>query len=160
MVLSRHDLPAMRGAGFGSVPLRGAVADVRALPFRDADVRRAVLDGELSSTFGRDRANARSARSASAFSARPEWHRAVIGVPNRHGPFLRPALAAPHRSLLDAEYATAYEEVYHSRRAWRRILERCWLRRSSTNLRLLTCFAPGWLLQLCWISGVTPPRVP
>ena len=78
---------------FGSMPLRGAVADVRALPFRDAVFDAVYSMGTVEHFDETEQAVCEIRR-----VLRPGGI-AVIGVPNRHDPFLRPALAALLQSL-------------------------------------------------------------
>jgi SAM-dependent methyltransferase len=68
--------------------------------------------------------------------------RAIIGVPNRYDPFLRPLLA----TLLQAVglYGYGYEKSY-SRRALREMLERAGLIVVAETAIL---FIPGWLRML------------
>ena len=121
---------------FGSMPLRGAVADVRALPFRDAAFDAVYSMGTVEHFDETEQAVCEIRR-----VLRPGGI-AVIGVPNRHDPFLRPALAALLQSL--DWYSYGYEKSY-SRRAWRGILERAGFDVLDQSGIL---FMPGWLRML------------
>jgi SAM-dependent methyltransferase len=68
--------------------------------------------------------------------------RAIIGVPNRHDPFLRPALATVMQAI--GVYAYGYEKSY-SRRSLRHMLERAGLDVVDETAIL---FIPGWLRML------------
>jgi SAM-dependent methyltransferase len=65
--------------------------------------------------------------------------RAIIGVPNRHDPFLRPAFAAALQAL--GLYAYGLEKSY-SRRALRDMIERAGL---TVTAETAILFMPGWL---------------
>jgi SAM-dependent methyltransferase len=68
--------------------------------------------------------------------------RAIVGVPNRHDPFLRPILASALQAL--GLYAYGYEKSY-SRRALREMLERAGL---TVIAETAILFIPGWLRML------------
>src|SRR5713226_1474490 len=68
--------------------------------------------------------------------------RAIVGVPNRHDPFLRPLLATALQAL--GLYGYGYEKSY-SRRALRAMLERTGLEVVAETAIL---FMPGWLRML------------
>lgn len=68
--------------------------------------------------------------------------RAIIGVPNRYDPFLRPLLATVMQAL--GLYGYGYEKSY-SRRALREMLERAGLEVVAETAIL---FIPGWLRML------------
>jgi SAM-dependent methyltransferase len=75
--------------------------------------------------------------------------RAIIGVPNRHDPFLRPLLATVLQAI--GMYGYGYEKSY-SRRGLRNMLERAGLVVIAETAIL---FIPGWLRMLdlacyCW----------
>jgi hypothetical protein len=67
---------------------------------------------------------------------------AIVGVPNRHDPFLRPLLAAALQAL--GLYAYGHEKSY-SRRALRGILERAGF---TVVAETAILFMPGWLRML------------
>jgi peptide-methionine (R)-S-oxide reductase len=67
---------------------------------------------------------------------------AIVGVPNRHDPFLRPLLAAALQSL--GLYAYGYEKSF-SRRAFREMLTKAGL---TVTAETAILFIPGWLRML------------
>ena len=125
-------------AAFAPAPndLRGAIADVRQLPFR-AESFDAIYSMGTIEHFG----ETEHAVEELARVLRPGG-RAIVGVPNRHDPFLRPLLV----SALQAAglYAYGYEESF-SRRALREMLERAGLEVVAETAIL---FIPGWLRML------------
>jgi SAM-dependent methyltransferase len=98
-----------------SQPLRAAAADVRALPFLDASFDAIYSMGTIEHFHETEQAVREMAR-----VLRPGG-RAIVGVPNRRDPFLRPLLATMLQAL--GLYAYGYEKSY-SRRALREMLER------------------------------------
>jgi len=68
--------------------------------------------------------------------------RAIVGVPNRHDPFLRPLLTAALQAL--GLYAYGYKKSF-SRRTLREMLERAGLEVVAETALL---FIPGWLRML------------
>jgi len=68
--------------------------------------------------------------------------RAIVGVPNRHDPFLRPLLATVLQAL--GLYAYGYERSY-SRRALRAVLQRAGF---TVVAETAILFIPGWLRML------------
>lgn len=120
-------------AAFRGTPLRCAVSDVRALPFRDASFDAIYSMGTIEHFDETERAVEEMAR------VLKPGGRAIIGVPNRHDPFLRPALATIMQAL--GLYAYGYEKSY-SRRALREMLERAGLLVVAETAIL---FMPGWL---------------
>src|SRR5205823_4181922 len=70
-----------------SGPLRAAAADVRALPFRDASFDVIYSMGTIEHFDETEQAVREMARVLKPGGC------AIIGVPNRHDPFLRPLLA-------------------------------------------------------------------
>jgi SAM-dependent methyltransferase len=123
-------------AAFGGRPLHGAVADVRDLPFGDASFDAVYSMGTIEHFDETEQAVAEIAR-----VLRPGG-RAIIGVPNRHDPFLRPALVTVLQAL--GLYGYGYEKSY-SRRALRHMLERAGLTVAAETAIL---FMPGWLRML------------
>jgi SAM-dependent methyltransferase len=123
-------------AAFDRAPLHAAVADVRELPFRDGSFDAIYSMGTIEHFRDYDRAVAELAR-----VLRPGG-RAIVGVPNRHDPFLRPLLAAVLQAL--RIYGYGYEKAF-SRRALRGMLERAGLEVVAETGIL---FMPGWLRML------------
>ena len=123
-------------AAFDREPLHAAVADIRALPFADASFDAIYSMGTIEHFRDSERALNEMVR-----VLRPGGC-AIVGVPNRHDPFLRPLLSA----VLQATglYAYGYEKSY-SRRALREMLERSGLRVTAETAIL---FIPGWLRML------------
>ena len=116
--------------------LLGAVGDVRDLPFRDASFDAIYSMGTIEHFDETERAVAEMAR-----VLRPGG-RAIVGVPNRHDPFLRPLLATLLQAL--GLYAYGYEKSY-SRRALRAMLERAGL---TVVAETAILFIPGWLRMI------------
>jgi SAM-dependent methyltransferase len=116
--------------------LSAAVGDVRDLPFADASFDAIYSMGTIEHFAETERAVADIAR------VLKPGGRAIIGVPNRHDPFLRPLLA----TLLQAVgmYGYGYEKSY-SRRALREMLLRAGLEVVDETAIL---FIPGWLRML------------
>jgi len=123
-------------AAFDREPLHAAVADIRALPFADASFDAVYSMGTIEHFRDSERALNEMVR-----VLRPGGC-AIVGVPNRHDPFLRPLLSAVLQSL--GLYAYGYEKSY-SRRALREMLERSGLRVTAETAIL---FIPGWLRML------------
>ncbi len=121
--------------------LGGVVADVRAIPFRDG-----AFDGAYSMGTVEHFAETEQALAEIARVVRPGG-RAVIGVPNRHDPFLRPLLVAILYRL--GLYGYGLEKSY-SRAKLRRMCERAGFAQTASSGLL---FVPGWLRMLdlaCW----------
>ena len=116
--------------------LKGAVGDVRDLPFRDASFDAVYSMGTIEHFDETERAVGEMAR------VLKPGGRAIIGVPNRHDPFLRPLLAAALQAV--GLYGYGYEKSY-SRRALREMLERAGLEVIAETAIL---FIPGWLRML------------
>ncbi len=116
--------------------LQGAVADVRELPFRDACFDAIYSMGTIEHFDETEHAVEEMAR------VLKPGGRAIVGVPNRHDPFLRPLFA----TLLQAVglYGYGYEKSY-SRRALRQMLETAGLNVVAETAIL---FIPGWLRML------------
>jgi len=122
--------------GPGTHPLRDAVGDVRYLPFR-ADSFDAIYSmGTIEHFDETERAVEEMAR------VLKPGGRAIIGVPNRHDPFLRPLFV----TLLQAIglYGYGFEKSY-SRRALKQMLEAAGL---SVVAETAILFIPGWLRML------------
>lgn len=120
----------------GSRPLRAAAADVRELPFRDASFDAVYSMGTIEHFEETEQAVKEIAR------VLKPGGRAIVGVPNRHDPFLRPLLATVLQTL--GLYAYGFEKSY-SRRALRDMLERAGLGVAAETSIL---FIPGWLRML------------
>jgi SAM-dependent methyltransferase len=116
--------------------LLGAVGDVRALPFRDASFDAIYSMGTIEHFDETERAVEEMAR------VLKPGGRAIVGVPNRHDPFLRPLLATVLQAV--GLYGYGYEKSY-SRRALRRMLEEAGLVVVAETAIL---FIPGWLRML------------
>lgn len=120
-------------AAFAGEPLRAAVSDVRALPFADASFDAIYSMGTIEHFDETEQAVAEMAR------VLKPGGRAIIGVPNRHDPFLRPLMATAMQAA--GLYAYGYEKSY-SRRALRQMLERGGFEVVAETAIL---FIPGWL---------------
>ena len=117
-------------------PLRAAAADVRALPFRDASFDAIYSMGTIEHFDETEHAVKEIAR------VLKPGGRAIIGVPNRHDPFLRPLLATLLQSV--GLYAYGYEKSY-SRRGLRSMLEAAGFNVAAETAIL---FVPGGLRML------------
>ena len=133
--ISRPTLDRARAA-FAGHRLRCAVSDVRTLPFADASFDAIYSMGTIEHFDETEQAVSEMLR------VLKPGGRAIIGVPNRHDPFLRPMLV----STLDALglYAYGLEKSY-SRRQLRDMLERAGFRVAAETGIL---FVPGWLRML------------
>ena len=133
-------MPTIRRAGEAfsreSGGLRAAAADVRALPFTDASVDAIYSMGTIEHFDETEQAVREMAR-----VLKPGGH-AIIGVPNRHDPFLRPLLATALQAV--GLYGYGYEKSY-TRQALREMLERAGLRVTHETAIL---FIPGGLRML------------
>jgi SAM-dependent methyltransferase len=126
------------GAAFEGTPngCHGAVADVRELPFRDASFDAIYSMGTIEHFEETERAVEEMAR------VLKPGGRAIVGVPNRYDPFLRPLVSAGLQAL--GLYAYGYEKSY-SRRALREMLERAGFAVVAETAILLI---PGWLRMI------------
>ena len=120
----------------GAGGLQGAIGDVRALPFRDDSFDAIYSMGTIEHFEETERAVEEMAR------VLKPGGRAIVGVPNRYDPFLRPLLATMLQAV--GLYGYGYEKSY-SRRALRQMLERAGLDVVSETAIL---FIPGWLRML------------
>ncbi len=128
-------------AAFGTRPgaphrLLGALGDVRGLPFRDASFDAIYSMGTIEHFDDTERAVEEIAR------VLKPGGRAIVGVPNRYDPFLRPLLATVLQAV--GLYGYGYEKSY-SRRALKRMLERAGL---DVVAETAILFIPGWLRML------------
>ncbi len=133
-------------AAFDREPLHAAVADIRELPFADASFDAIYSMGTIEHFRDSERALGEMVR-----VLRPGGC-AIIGVPNRHDPFLRPLLSAALQAL--GLYAYGYEKSF-SRSSLRRMLERSGL---TVTAETAILFIPGWLrmLDLACHAGCRP----
>lgn len=118
---------------FAPGALRACVSDVRTIPFRDASFDAIYSMGTIEHFAETEAAIAEMAR------VLKPGGRAIIGVPNRHDPFLRPAMAALMQAT--GSYAYGLEKSY-SRRALREMIERAGL---TVVAETAILFIPGWL---------------
>jgi len=116
--------------------LRGAVGDVRDLPFRDESFDAIYSMGTIEHFDDTERAVREMAR------VLKPGGRAIVGVPNRHDPFLRPLFATALQAV--GLYGYGYEKSY-SRRALREMLENAGL---TVVAETAILFIPGWLRML------------
>jgi SAM-dependent methyltransferase len=116
--------------------LRGAVGDVRDLPFGDASFDAIYSMGTIEHFDETERAVEEMAR------VLKPGGRAIIGVPNRYDPFLRPLLVTVLHAI--GLYGYGYEKSY-SRRALKQMLETAGL---DVVAETAILFIPGWLRML------------
>ena len=117
-------------------PLRGTLGDVRELPFRNDSFDAIYSMGTIEHFDETERAAAEIAR------VLKPGGRAIIGVPNRYDPFLRPLLVSVLHAV--GSYGYGFEKSY-SRRALRRMLGNAGLEVVAETAIL---FMPGWLRML------------
>lgn len=135
--------------------LAAAAGDVRAIPFADNSFDAIYSMGTIEHFAETERAVAEMAR------VLKPGGRAIIGVPNRHDPFLRPLMATVLQAV--GLYGYGYEKSY-SRRALREMLQRAGLEVVDETAIL---FIPGWLRMIdlachSWfrpLSGITAALV-
>ena len=125
-------------AAFDTGPgaLQGAVGDVRDLPFADASFDAIYSMGTIEHFDETERAVHEMAR------VLKPGGRAIVGVPNRHDPFLRPLFATVLQAI--GLYGYGYEKSY-SRRALKQMLEKAGL---TVVAETAILFIPGWLRML------------
>ena len=125
-----------------------AAGDVRELPFRDGSFDAIYSMGTIEHFAETERAVSEMARVLKPGGC------AIVGVPNRHDPFLRPLLATVLQAL--GLYGYGYEKSY-SKKALRQMLEHAGLEVVAETAIL---FMPGWLRMLdlachAWCRPVT-----
>lgn len=129
---------------FGGSTLRPVVSDVRRLPFCDGSFDVIYSMGTIEHFVETEATVTELAR-----LLRPGG-RLILGVPNRHDPFLRPLMvAALYRIGL---YAYGFEKSY-SRRSLRRMMESAGL---DVQMESGLLFMPGWLRMIdlwCYTSA-------
>jgi len=130
---------------FAGAPLRASLADVRRLPYADDSFDAIYSMGTVEHFDGTEAAVGELAR-----VLRPGG-RLVLGVPNRHDPFLRPLLVVFLRAF--GLYAYGREKSY-SRRALRAMLENAGLEVVAETGIL---FIPGWLRMLDLLAHTSAP---
>jgi SAM-dependent methyltransferase len=116
--------------------LRGALSDIRDLPFSDSSFDAIYSMGTIEHFDETERAVGEIAR------VLKPGGRAIIGVPNRCDPFLRPLLVTALHAA--GWYGYGFEKSY-TRRGLRRMLEQAGLV-IVTETAIL--FMPGWLRML------------
>jgi SAM-dependent methyltransferase len=116
--------------------LLSAVGDVRDLPFGDASFDLIYSMGTIEHFDETERAVEEIAR------VLKPGGRAIVGVPNRYDPFLRPLLVAVLYSL--GLYGYGYEKSY-SRRGLRNLLQGAGM---AVTAETGILFIPGWLRML------------
>lgn len=138
-------------AAFDAGPgrLQAAVGDVRDLPFNNDAFDAIYSMGTIEHFDATEQAVAEMAR------VLKPGGRAIIGVPNRHDPFLRPLLSAALQAI--GMYGYGFEKSY-SRRGLRLMLERCGF---EVITETAIMFIPGWLRMLdlachAWCPPLAP----
>ena len=129
-------IQARRAFAPGPGALQGAVGDVRELPFRDNSFDAIYSMGTVEHFDETEHAVEEMSR------VLKPGGRAIVGVPNRHDPFLRPLFATALQAV--GLYGYGYEKSY-SRRALREMLQRAGLEVVAETAIL---FIPGWLRML------------
>jgi SAM-dependent methyltransferase len=140
---------AQAHAAFDRGRLRASVGDVRDLPFPDNTFDAIYSMGTIEHFDETERAVAEMAR------VLKPGGRAIVGVPNRHDPFLRPLFVTTLQAV--GWYGYGYEKSY-SRRALRRMLEGAGL---DVMTQTAILFIPGWLRMLdlachAWCRPLAP----
>ena len=121
---------------FGPAALHAAGADVRSIPFRDGSFDLVYSMGTVEHFAETEGAI------AEIFRVLRPGGRAIVGVPNRHDPFLRPLMVSLLYRL--GLYGYGFEKSY-SRRELRAMLERAGFAAVADDGIL---FIPGWLRML------------
>jgi SAM-dependent methyltransferase len=132
--------------------LHAAIGDVRGIPFRDDSFDAVYSMGTIEHFDETERAVEEIAR------VLKPGGRAIVGVPNRHDPFLRPLLATALQAV--GLYGYGYEKSY-SRRRLRRMLEDAGLQVVAETailfipggLRMLDLACHSWCRPLSVITG-------
>ena len=132
--------------------LRAALGDVRGIPFRDDSFDAIYSMGTIEHFDETERAVEEIAR------VLKPGGRAIIGVPNRYDPFLRPLFATVLQAI--GLYGYGYEKSY-SRRRLRRMLEDAGLQVVAETailfipggLRMLDLACHSWCRPLSVITG-------
>ena len=132
---------------FGDALLTAVNADVRSLPFADASFDAIYSMGTIEH-FPETEAAVRE-----LFRVLKPGGRAIVGVPNRHDPFLRPLMVAILYRL--GLYGYGFEKSY-SRKALRRMLEAAGFVVTGDDAIL---FIPGWLRMLDLFCHTRYPSV-
>lgn len=127
---------AMARRAFDDRGLRAAVSDVRELPFREGSFDAIYSMGTIEHFDETEQAVREMAR------VLKPGGRAIVGVPNRHDPFLRPLLSTVLQWL--GLYAYGFEKSY-SRRSLRAMIERAGL---DVVAETAILFIPGGLRML------------
>jgi SAM-dependent methyltransferase len=142
-------IPVVRlaGAEFNGAPLTAVNADVRALPFSDASFDAVYSMGTIEHFPETD------AAVREIYRVLKPGGRAIIGVPNRHDPFLRPLMVTILYSL--GLYGYGFEKSY-SRKTLRRMLEAAGFVVTGDDAIL---FIPGWLRMLDLLCHTRYPSV-
>jgi SAM-dependent methyltransferase len=120
----------------GRCSLQAAVGDVRDLPFRDASFDAIYSMGTIEHFDETERAVEEMARVLKPGGC------AIVGVPNRFDPFLRPLFVTALQAI--GLYGYGYEKSY-SRRALKRMLEKAGL---DVVAETAILFIPGWLRMI------------
>jgi SAM-dependent methyltransferase len=150
--ISEPTVRQSKGAFTREAPLRATAADVRALPFGDASFDAIYSMGTIEHFDETEQAVREMARVLKPGGC------AIIGVPNRHDPFLRPLLATMMQAV--GLYAYGYEKSY-SRRALRHMLEGAGLEVTAETsilfipggLRILDLACHAWCRPLSVVTG-------
>ena len=129
-------IQARRAFDVGAPALRGVVGDVRDVPFADNSFDAVYSMGTIEHFDETERAVGEIAR------VLKPGGRAIVGVPNRRDPFLRPAFVAALQA--GGLYGYGYEKSY-SRPALRQMLEGAGL---TVVAETAILFIPGWLRML------------
>ena len=129
--------------------LDATAGDVRALPFRDGSFDAVYSMGTIEHFADTERAV------AEVFRVLKPGGVAIVGVPNRHDPFLRPLLATIMQAV--SAYGYGYEKSY-SRKALRQMLQRA---NFEVIAETAILFMPGWLRMLdlachAWCRPLAP----
>jgi SAM-dependent methyltransferase len=143
---------AQRAFGDCETPLRAIVGDVRGIPLADGSVDAVYSMGTIEHFDETETAVNEIARVLAPGGT------AIVGVPNRHDPFLRPLMVAAMYAV--GMYGYGLEKSY-SRRALREMLERSGLEIEAETailfipgwLRILDLACHSWCRPMAWITG-------